>query len=144
MQALYRQCHDCLFGSGLAGLGSVYNMMWGIKFVAVMAVVILGLFSPMAMGKHVEIPSSENDYLEDPTFGAEKEGSIVLAQNDKSTSEDQGKAAPGSSTTESKPESEPADDAKKEPSTAESKPLQPFVPSEKIPGEQAVDFPVDI
>jgi len=144
MQALYRQCHDCLFGSGLAGLGSVNNMMWSKKLMAVMTVMILSLCSSMAVAKPVDAPGAVNHIPENMTFGAEKEGSIVLAQDDNSASENNEKPTSGIETTESKPESEPADDAKKEPSKAESEPLKPFVPSEKIPGEQAVDFPVDI
>ena len=37
---------------------------------------------------------------------------------------------------------ESTDDGKDK--ASKSKPLKPFTPSEKIPGEQAVDFPVDI
>jgi hypothetical protein len=114
------------------------------KLIAVTAVLILGLCPTMAMGKRVDAPALKNDFSENPTFGAEKEGSIVFTQNDHSTPDDEAKTASGSDTTESKPESAPANDDKNKSSKAESKPLKPFVPSEKIPGEQAVDFPVDI
>jgi hypothetical protein len=114
------------------------------KLIAVTAVLILGLCPPLAMGKRVDAPALENNFSENPTFGAEKEGSIVFTQNDHSTPDDEAKTASGSDTTESKPESAPANDDKNKSSKAESKPLKPFVPSEKIPGEQAVDFPVDI
>jgi len=119
-------------------------MMGGKKHIIVMTVLIWGLFSPLALAKCFDAPALESEFSENLTFGAEKEGSIILAQDDKSTSEDNEEPTSGTEATESKPESEPADDAKKEPSKAESKPLKPFVPSEKIPGEQAVDFPVDI
>ena len=120
-------------------------MMCGKKLIMVMtSVLILGLCPPLAMGKRVDAPALENDFSENPTFGAEKVGSIVFAQNDNSTPDDETKTTSGSETSESKPESVPAEDEKNKSSKAESKPLKPFVPSEKIPGEQAVDFPVDI
>jgi len=114
------------------------------KLIAVIAVLILGLCPPMAVAKRVDAPVLENDFLQNSTFGAEKAGSIVFAQNDNSTPDDEAKTTSGSDTTESTPKSDPADDDKTKPSSTESKPLKPFVPSEKIPGEQAVDFPVDI
>ena len=41
-------------------------------------------------------------------------------------------------------ESDAAKDDDKKTPEAGSKPLKPFVPSEQIAGEQAVDFPADI
>ena len=38
----------------------------------------------------------------------------------------------------------PAPDSSGRPGAGKPKPLKPFVPSEKIPADQAVDFPVDI
>jgi hypothetical protein len=119
-------------------------MICGKKLIAALAAIIFISSAAMAMAKRVDAPALVNDFSKNLTFGAEKEGSIVFAQNDKSTSEDKEKTTSGSDTTESKPESEPADDDKNKSSKAESKPLKPFVPSEKIPGDQAVDFPVDI
>jgi hypothetical protein len=63
---------------------------------------------------------------------------ILWAQNDtgeKETSES------SKTNTETK-KTESGDDEKDK--ASKSKPLKPFIPSEKIPGEQAVDFPVDI
>ena len=63
--------------------------------------------------------------------------SNLLAQNDKSDSTDR-------SQTDSEGESTSTTEDKKKADPKKSKSLKPFTPSEKIPGEQAVDFPVDI
>ena len=113
------------------------------KLIAVMVVLTFILGAPMAMGKCVNAPTTDKELSECPTFGAVKRESIILAQNDNSTSEDKEKTTSGSETKGSEAESERVDEEKKSSKEA-SKPLEPFVPSEKIPGEQAVDFPVDI
>jgi hypothetical protein len=70
--------------------------------------------------------------------------SIVVAENERNAAES------GSQTTnENKDQaSEPGAEVKKNSSNnsidAETKPLNPFKPSEEIAAEQAVDFPVDI
>ena len=69
---------------------------------------------------------------------------IRLADNKNSTPNSNQTSQPASDneTVQSVSESRPG---KSVPSTkAKSKPLKPFVPSEKIAAEQAVDFPVDI
>ncbi len=92
-----------------------------------------------ALGKGANFPAMDNGYPEGPPFGTPNQESIVLAQNDNTAPDDNEKSKSGTETDGS----EAADDKKKA-SESESKPLKPFVPSEKIPGEQAVDFPVDI
>ena len=67
-------------------------------------------------------------------------GYCIKKMHDKTAAEDNKKSEPESGTNGS----EAAADDEKKSSEAESKPLEPFVPSEKIPGDQAVDFPVDI
>ncbi len=109
-----------------------------------MVILIFSVCTPLALGKWVNFPATGNKLSEYPTFGAVKRESIIFAQNDSSTSEDKEKTTYGSETNGSGPESESADDDKNKSSNAKSKPLKPFVPSEKIPGDQAVDFPVDI
>ena len=93
-----------------------------------------------ALGKGANFPAMDSGYPEGPPFGTLNRASIVLAQNEKTASEDSETSPSGSEASESEAT---ADDEKK-PSGEASKPLKPFVPSEKIPGDQAVDFPVDI
>jgi hypothetical protein len=93
-----------------------------------------------ALGKGANFQAMDSGHPEGPAFGTLNLGTIVLAQNDKTASEDSEKSTSGSETDES----EAAADDEKKSSEDKSKPLKPFVPSEKIPGEQAVDFPVDI
>ena len=73
-----------------------------------------------------------------------KQDSIVLTENDNSTPDNKEKTISGSKTKELEPKPEPAVDDKNRSSNTVSKPLMPFIPSEKIPAGQAVDFPVDI
>ncbi len=73
-----------------------------------------------------------------------RQNSIILAENDRGAPDDTEKPAPGSENKRSEPESTSAAAAKDRSAGTEAKPLKPFEPSEKIPGEQAVDFPVDI
>lgn len=90
-----------------------------IKTIAVAIVLVLGLGL---------VPVMDTGYIEQGLW----------AQND--TGENEASASSKSDTETKKTES--TDDEKDK--AAKSKPLKPFIPSEKIPGEQAVDFPVDI
>jgi hypothetical protein len=114
--------------------------MLGKKLIAVLAIWIFCLSMSQALGNSANFPSMDNGYPEGPAFGTLYLESMVLAQNDKTAPDDNEKSQSGSETDES----EAAADDEKKSSEAESKPLKPFVPSEKIPGDQAVDFPVDI
>ncbi len=114
--------------------------MFGKQLIAALAALIFILGGSIAIGMCVDDPSTNNGFSDNSTFGAKKQASIILAQNEKTASGDSEKSPSGSETSES---GAAADDEKKS-SEAESKPLAPFVPSEKIPGDQEVDFPVDI
>ena len=93
-----------------------------------------------AFGKGANFPAMDNGHSEGPAFGTLNLESKILVQNDKTASEDSDKSISGPETDESEAT---AEDEQKS-SEDKAKPLEPFVPSEKIPGDQAVDFPVDI
>ena len=113
--------------------------MFGKKLIAALVGLIVGFCASLALAQHIQFPAAGISLPEDSAFSNLNSLSIVLAQNDNTAAEDDEK-----SKTESEPtESESAAGEKKS-SDEESKPLAPFVPSEKIPGDQAVDFPVDI
>ena len=113
--------------------------MFGKKLIAALVGLIVGFCASLALAQHIQLPAAGISLPEDSAFSNLNSLSIVLAQNDNTAAEDDEK-----SKTESEPtESESAAGEKKSSDEA-SKPLEPFVPSEKIPGEQAVDFPVDI
>jgi len=114
--------------------------MFGKKLIAAEAALVFILGTSIAIGMRVDAPARHKGLPDSPAFFAESREPIVLAQNDDATAGEGEKSKSESETSESKP----AADDKKEASESESKPLKPFVPSEKIPGEQAVDFPVDI
>ena len=131
----YKGC--CL--SAVVGIRQVKTM--SVKnLIAVLAVMAFIPAATMALGKHVGPVAADNMFSGNPIYDAREQAFIVLAQNDEGNPEENEKAesasVPG--------ESESAADDDKKPSEAESKPLKPFVPSEQIAGEQAVDFPADI
>lgn len=106
-----------------------------------MAVLIFIPGATIAFGARIDFAVPDKIFPDNPIFDDAKEQvAIVMAQNDERTAEETEKAESGSETGES--ESATDDDQKS--SGAESKPLKPFVPSEQIAGEQAVDFPADI
>ncbi|MGB5746931.1 MAG: hypothetical protein WBM69_08115 [Desulfobacterales bacterium] len=114
------------------------------KLIAVTAASILLMSAPVASGMRAMGLDESSGQADIQGSKPLKQNSIVLAENDDNTSDDKEKTSSGSETKGSEPGSEPAADDKNKSSNATSKPLKPFVPSEKIPGEQAVDFPVDI
>jgi len=115
--------------------------------MAAMAVIVTVLCTPMVLGKRANTLFTNHAYSESVIFGNIYQESNLLVQNDKTApddSDDQKKTGADSEAKGAVPESEPVTDDKKKSPNVKSKPLKPFVPSEKIPGEQAVDFPVDI
>ena len=114
--------------------------MFDKKLIAALAMLIFIMDPAMAMGQQVDTSDPYNGFSNNSNIGAEKRVSIVLAQNDKAAVDEGEKSESEPQTSES----EAADDDKKKSSDTESKPLDPFVPSERIAGEQAVDFPADI
>lgn len=105
-----------------------------------LAIWIFCLCMSQALGKGANFPAMDNGYPEGPACGNLNLASVVLAQNEENAADESNKSKPGSETDGS----EAAADDEKKSSKAKSKQPAPFVPSEKIPGDQAVDFPVDI
>jgi hypothetical protein len=118
--------------------------MCGKKLIAVTAASIFLMGVPVALGMRSialdESPGPADRQDSNPL----KQNSIVLAANDNSKPDDTEKAASGSESKGSETESKPTVEGREKSSKTKPRPLKPFVPSEKIPGDQAVDFPVDI
>ena len=114
------------------------------KYIAVTAASILLMSTPLASEMRAIGLDDSSGQADVQSSNSLKQNSIVLAANDKSDPDGNDKSKSVANGQEPKPESEPAADDKSKSSKAKSKPLKPFVPSEKIPGGQAVDFPVDI
>ena len=108
--------------------------------IAALAALMFSTGATMAIGKGDNSVAPGNILSDGLIFDAKEQASIVLAQNDKRTSEQNDQTESDSATGKS----DEAEDDDKKSSEAESKPLKPFVPSEQIAGEQAVDFPADI
>lgn len=114
------------------------------KIIVVTVALIFSVGVPSAMGLRVILQPAGWNQPKVPDFGTTDLESTFLAQNDNGENETAESSKPGSEAKGSEAESKQADDDKSKSSKAKSKPLKPFVPSEKIPGDQAVDFPVDI
>lgn len=114
--------------------------MGKMRTIVVTIVLIFMVIALPAVGRLVELPAADSDRKEVAAMGTIYAGQTFWAQNDIGENE---KTESSNSDTEA-PKTEPADDDKGKSSESKSKPLKPFIPSEKIPGEQAVDFPVDI
>lgn len=96
------------------------------------------------MGKYLNAAVTDIGHPGGPDFNVLNLESNVMAQNDNTAPDDSEKSDSGSENKGSESESKSTTDDKDNSVKTKSKPLKPFVPSEKIPGEQAVDFPVDI
>ena len=114
------------------------------KYIAVTAASILLMSTPVALGMHPIAPTVDHGRTESLACGTVMPESIVLAANDNSKPDDKEKTTSGSVSKGSETESKTTVEGKEKSSNTKPRPLKPFVPSEKIPGGQAVDFPVDI
>jgi hypothetical protein len=75
---------------------------------------------------------------------AQNTGTIRLAENEGSAPNGKDESRATSEKEIGKSASESGSGKSEQSKKAKSKPLEPFVPSEEIAAEQAVDFPVDI
>jgi hypothetical protein len=114
--------------------------MHGKNFIAVLAALIFIFCASLAVAEGAPFQATAIGRPVVRTFATLNLESKILAQNDKAASDDGDKSISESETDES----EAAAGDEKKSSEDKAKPLKPFVPSEKIPGDQAVDFPVDI
>ena len=111
-----------------------------MKTIVATIILILGVSIAPVMGRLGDSPDADSGQLKGPAFDAIYPEHVFWAQNDTGENEKTDGSKSGAETKKS----ESTDDDKGKTSKSKSKPLKPFVPSEKIPGEQAVDFPVDI
>ena len=114
-----------------------------INISAVVAMLLV-LSVQLTSGKEVDFPAINIEKLDVSAHGTGELESMVTAEKKNSLDENDEKEPIGSGNIESEPETKSSREDKEKGSSVKSKPLKPFVPSEKIPGEQAVDFPVDI
>jgi hypothetical protein len=114
--------------------------MFNKKLIAGLTALIFSFGASLTVAQGAHFRATAIGRPEGPAFGTLNLESMVLAQNDQTAPDENEKSQSEPETDES----EAAAEDEQKPSEAESKPLKPFVPSEKIPGEQAVDFPVDI
>jgi hypothetical protein len=86
-------------------------------------------------------PSERNASIRVAEF---KHPPLVLAENDQKKDEDQSQPADSQKDRAPAAGADAKENGGRNSDAAATKPLKPFVPSEKIAADQAVDFPVDI
>ncbi len=112
----------------------------------ILAFTVMGLIlntPPVPAGRPVfpAPPSQQEAGLRTAEFN---QPSLVLAENDQNTAEDQSQSADSQKDRLPASGADPKENGGRNSDAAATKPLKPFIPSEKIPADQAVDFPVDI
>lgn len=98
---------------------------------------------PLPAGRLVfpDPPSQRNAGIRTAEF---RQPSLTLAENDQNNTEGQSRPADGQKGRSPASGADPKENGGRDSDAAAAKPLKPFVPSEEIAAEQAVDFPVDI
>ena len=114
------------------------------KYIAVAAASMLLMGIPLASEMRAIGLDESSGQADVQGSNSLKQNSIVLAANDNNKPDDTEKATSGSETKGSEIESKTTVEGKEKSSNTKPRPLKPFVPSEKIPADQVVDFPVDI
>ncbi len=114
------------------------------KSISALAAAIVILSAPITPAMNAVVTArnpGRTDILHQTTSTQE---TIVLAQNEETTTKDKNNTASGAQDQTPEPGTVPKADSNDPFTKSRAAPLRPFVPSEKIPAEQAVDFPVDI
>jgi hypothetical protein len=110
----------------------------------IIIIVSLWLYFPEVAGARRELTRSPDDVTGQAALNTEpaQQAEIFFAQNEKKKTTDSVPADDTVKTDEDATKGKTGEKAKKAPEG--TKKLKPFVPSEKIPADQGVDFPYDI
>jgi len=114
------------------------------KLISAIAVLLFSMSAPITPGMEALVADrnpGRTDILHLTTL---KQETIILAENEENTTEDKNHTASGTQDQAPEPGTALETDSSDPSAKSRAAPLKPFVPSEKIPAEQAVDFPIDI
>jgi hypothetical protein len=114
------------------------------KIILVITLLTLAMSSPASPDRAPLVPGKTGARAENISPLSIKQDLIVIAENEQAVADSKSQAAGEKSEEASGSGVEATENSVKNSNEAETKPLKPFVPSEKIAAEQAVDFPVDI
>ena len=118
--------------------------MHASSFIVTITVLVASMNAPWSPDL-IPVAPGENlkkIQIRDSVSGAQE--AAGFAESERSVPVDEETTESGSEDKGSGPASAPETDGSRPSDKAKVKALKPFVPSEKIPAEQAVDFPVDI
>ena len=118
-----------------------------MKSKKIKLVLILWIFTASAtaaVGKSFHVPDLATVDVAGPSTLNISRDSIVVVQNDPDPDESKNKPAEDTENRASGTGEEITEDRRKNAEENRAEPLKPFVPSEEIDAEQAVDFPSDI
>ena len=105
---------------------------------------LYNMTAPLVPGIPQGEPHDVSEMAEFMHSNAQKAETIRLAENEANAPNGNDKSRAASEKEAGKSASESGNGKSEQSKKAKSKPLKPFVPSEEIAAEQAVDFPVDI
>ncbi len=114
------------------------------KRISALAVAIFIMSAPITPAMNAVVADRNPARADILHLNTSKQEMIVLAENEETPTEDKNHTASGTQDQAPKPGTALETDSSDPSAKSRAAPLKPFVPSEKIPAEQAVDFPVDI
>ena len=113
--------------------------------------IILGLIlltftmgASVTIGRSYHVPDINTVRIESIRTLKIKQNAIVVAENEPDLAESESKPAADKKNRASGSGEKITENSSKSSDDEKTKPLKPFVPSEEIAAEQAVDFPIDI
>lgn len=112
--------------------------------ITAIAVLLYSMTAPLGAGIPQGHPGGVSETAEFMHSTPPNTEPIELAENTGSTSNSSEESRAASNNEAQESASESGTDKNEQSADTKSKPLKPFVPSEEIAAEQAVDFPVDI
>jgi cytoskeletal protein RodZ len=114
------------------------------KRISALAVAIFIMSAPMTPAMNAVVADRNPGRTDILHLSTSTQETIVLAENEENTTEDKNHTTSGAQDRTPEPGTALETDSSEPSAKSRAAPLKPFVPSEKIPAEQAVDFPVDI
>jgi cell division protein FtsN len=114
------------------------------KIILVFTSMTLAMSAPASPDRAPLVPATSTERTQSTPTTPKQQNLILAAENEKKGAEGKSQTATDKNARASGSVVETTENSVKNSNDSETKPLKPFVPSEKIPAEQAVDFPVDI
>ena len=114
------------------------------KIILLIVLMTLAMSSPASPDRAPLVPATTTERTHSTRTTPKQQNWILSAENEKKGAESKRHTATDKNGRASGSGAETTENSNKNSNDSETKSLKPFVPSEEIAAEQAVDFPVDI